>query len=498
MRLIPVGLLSLLLACAPKEAPVESWQHGAREAGMERQKELAATPSKEQALDNLRLASMALAEGDQDLAEQALRRAAGPMTTFQADGEFAAVVGAEQAKEWKGEPYEKSAAFFTLGVLLHAGGDRGNALAMYRSSVLADTGSAEQRYRSDFVPGWVMQALAFASEGEAGNAQQALDRGIDAWWSRHTIEVLTKALQSETVRAAGGADGDLARAVLAESLSAGTSAAPRDAHEAARATASWAGDLLRVQRDRAKKERSGVFSAFRGNDFDRAAEALGPVSAAWQEAVQERPTDPGGRGARFAAQLQLLLDEPPNTVLIVERGRGPVKTREGEYGHVMTIRPGPGQVTRPEVRVGDEAVPAVELDDLLFQASTRGGRGVDGFLKGKAVYKDTSMISGYVLLRAAEVAAWSDKGDLAGVLAVAGGVLFISGAVTNPAADVRRWELAPGGWYLVSADLEPGSHTLRIDGSEHRLDVPAHGQLVALVPALSPHGSGVIAPRAQD
>jgi len=498
MRRLHLALLPLLLACASKEAPVESWQHGARESAMERQKELAATPSKEQALDNLRLASMALAEGDQDLAEQALRRSAGPMTTFQADGEFAALVAAEQAKEWKGEPYEKSAAFFTLGVLLHAEGDRGNALAMYRSSVLADTGSVEQRYRSDFVPGWVMQALAFASEGEGGNAQQALDRGIDAWWSRHTIEVLNEALESDEVRETGGEDGDLARAVLAESFSAGTSAAPRDAHEAARATVSWAGDLLRVQRDRGAKERSGVFTAFRRGDFDRAAEALGPVSAAWQEAVQSRPTDPGEQGARFAAQLQLLLDEPPNTVLVVERGRGPVKTREGQHGQLMTIRPGPARVTRPEVRLGGEAVPAVELDDLLFQATTRGGRGVDGFLKGKAVYKDTSMVTGYVLLRAAEVAAWADNGDLAGVLAIAGGVLFISGAVTNPAADIRRWELAPGGWFLVSANLEPGAHTLSIDGSEHRLDVPAQGQLVALVPALPPHGSGVIAPRAGD
>ena len=43
---------------------------------------------------------------------------------------------------------------------------------------------------------------------------------------------------------------------------------------------------------------------------------------------------------------------------------------------------------------------------------------VDGFLKGKAVYKDTSMITGYVLLRTAEIAAWSDNDDLAIVAAI--------------------------------------------------------------------------------
>ena len=57
----------------------------------------------DQALDQLRLASMAYALGDATESETALRRAVGPMTTFRAEGEFAAMLGAESRKDWKGE-----------------------------------------------------------------------------------------------------------------------------------------------------------------------------------------------------------------------------------------------------------------------------------------------------------------------------------------------------------------------------------------------------------
>jgi len=135
------------------------------------------------------------------VAEQALRGAVVHMTTFQADGEWAAVLGAESAKEWKGEPYEKLAAFLTLGTLLYAKGDHGNALAMYKSAVLADTGTAEERYRSDFVPAWLMQALVYQAEREHGNAEQSMGRAIDSLWSRYTIGLLTESLMNVQVAA---------------------------------------------------------------------------------------------------------------------------------------------------------------------------------------------------------------------------------------------------------------------------------------------------------
>ncbi len=485
--------IGLCLACAPKSDRGLQVTSSA-DAALEAHKERAATASNQQALDNLRLASVALARGDQDLAEEALRRASSIMTTFRADGEFRAAVGAEQAKDWKGEPYEKMAAFLTLGLLLHAEGDRGNALAMYKSAVLADTGTAEERYRSDFVPGWLMQALAYQAEREQGNAEQAMGRAVDAWWSRHTAEVLSESLVATSVSSLSSARTEQAKLLLSEAMSAGLARAPRDPREAAEATIAFAPDLARVQRDRRRKERLTAFRRMSPKDFGQALEDLGPVAEAWMEQVGLQPDVAAVRGQAFARRMEDLLEDEPKVVLLIEAGRGPTKIRMGEYGEILTIQPGESPGT-PVVQLDGAGLAAVRLDSLSYQATTRGSRRVDGFLKGKAVYKDTSLITGYVLLRTAELAAWSDNDELALITAVVGGTLFVSGAVTNPRADVRQWREVPEAWYLVTADPEPGSHTLDVAGRSYTLEVPERGQLVQHITALPPYGSDTVGPR---
>lgn len=485
--------LALAPACGPKDsAGLDSL--GSSEAALETARERAATPSNRQALDSLDLASLALARGEQDLAEEALRRAAALMTTFQADGEFRAAVGAEQAKDWKGEPYEKMAAFLTLGLLLHAEGDRGNALAMYKSAVLADTGTAEERYRSDFVPGWVLQALAYEAEGERENARQAMKRAVDAWWSRHTMEVLSAALVRTSVPSLDRERAEHAKVLLAEALSAGVTAEARDPRAAAEATIAFAPDLARVQRDRKRKERRAAFKALRGGELDAALEDLGAVAEAWMGEVGSIPPETGSAARALARELEALLEDPPNVVLVVEKGEGPRKMRLGQYGEILSIVPG-REPREPRATLAGAPWRPVYLDSLSYQASTRGSRKVDGYLKGKAVYKDSSLISGYVLLRTAELAAWADNDDLALVTAIAGAALILTGALTNPRADIRQWGGVPEAWYLLTADLPPGTHTATLDGRTLTLEVPERGQLVQHITALPPHGSERVAPR---
>ena len=459
-------------------------------------RERAETPSRQQALDNLRLASVAMATGDQDTAEQALRRASALMTTFQSDGEFRAAVGAEQSKDWKGEPYEKMAAFLELGVLLQAEGDRGNALAMYKSAVLADTGTAEDRYRSDFVPGWVMQALAYQAEREDANARQSMERAVDAWWSRYTMDGLTQALAATQAPSVPSYRQEVARAMLSEALAAGVTAKPRDPMAAADATIALAPDIARVQRDKKRKERLGVYASLKPSEVDFGLQDLGAVAKAWTDQVASMPELVGAEGQTFARRMEALLREQPKVVLLVEGGQGPTKVRMGSYGEVLTIVPGKEPPT-PAVVLDGAALDSVRLDSLSYQATTRGSRRVDGFLKGKAVYKDTSMITGYVLLRTAEIAAWSDNDDLAIVAAILGGGLFLSGALTNPKADIRAWREVPETWFLVTANPAPGTHQLQLRGRTYTLEVPERGQLVAYLTSLPPYGAERIAPRVQ-
>jgi len=490
-----LSIFLLFFGCANRYPPVADYRAGNHQTALARQKELAAQPSVDQTLEQVRLGSMAMAMGEDDLAEQAFRGAVGSMTTFQADGEFAAVLVSESSKEWKGEPYEKMAAFLTLGTLLYASGDHGNALAMFKSSVLADTGTAEERYRSDFVPGWIMQALAYQAEGEDENARQFLSRGIDAYTSRAVLQLLSDALQRVTVEGADVDDVKRAKLVLFSALSAGVTAAPRDPQAAAAATRSVATDLLLQQQDRARNDRLAGLQSFSSRDFDAAGQALPAVTAAWMENVAALPEAATTEGEAFADQMMALLADPPSTILLIERGFGPRKVQSGTYGEVMRIVPSSHPGTTPVVQLGGAPVTPLLLDNMLFQASTRGGRGVDGFLKGKAVFKDTSLVTGHVLSLMSDVASFNDNDELAAVLGVASCLFFAAGVVTNPAADIRQWGLLPDAWYLVAADLPPGEHSLTIDAHDYTLQVPARGQLVGLIPHLAPRGSTTIAPR---
>ncbi len=489
LRLSLLAALGLgSVACAPKQLPAdERYRAGDPALVLREQREKAALPGSRRALDNLDLASMSFAQGDAAAAEAALRVAVSIMTDFQADGEFAATLGAEQRKDWKGEPYEKMAAYLTLGLLLHAEGDRGNALAMYKSAILADTGTREERYRSDFVPAWVVQALAYQAEREPDNAAQALGRGVDAVCGRSTLRALSERLEGR----GGAAEGaDQARVLLYSALPAGVSAAARDPAQAAKATLSVASTLLLDQPTVDKDERLPGLQAFRARDFEAAGEALPAVAEAWMKRVAELPAGADPTCAAFAAEAEALLQDEPNVVILVERGYGPAKRRSGDYGEVLVIEPG-GEPGGPlQVRLDGAPLRPLYLDSLSFQATTRGGRAVDRFLKGKAVFKDTALITGYMLASIADTLAHNNPNDsVAAVAGLVGLGLMIGAAVTNPAADIRAWSFDPEAWYLVAGRWSPGAHELSLGERSYHVNVPAAGQLVRLVPTLQPGGA---------
>ena len=100
------------------------------------------------------------------------------------------------------------------------------------------------------------------------------------------------------------------------------------------------------------------------------------------------------------------------------------------------------------------------------------------------------------LLEVADAIAYQERYDrdddphseVAAALYLIGGAMFVAGALTNPAADVRAWELMPEAWYLVAEQLPPGHHALEVEGRTYALTVPERGQAVALVPRLEPGG----------
>jgi len=170
-------------------------------------------------------------------------------------------------------------------------------------------------------------------------------------------------------------------------------------------------------------------------------------------------------------QVRLLIPDCPladenrlreaNTVFLVDIGDGPQKVRTGRHGEMATFVLPPLVVSSLSMELGGEPIPPALGVDVGFQATTRGGRAMEGILKGKAVMKDVTAAAGILVLDHAL------DTDSSGGAALAGGLLLLS-AMTRAEADIRHWHLLPSYTYLWIGRVEPGLHDLDIEfrGSE--------------------------------
>lgn len=488
----PLLLLLLLSGCAKRlpEPPPER-------DPIELQQERAAIEGPSQTLEQARLASMALARGDERLAEVTLRQIVQKMQDFRADGQFRALVGAERSKEWKGDPYEKMMAFLYLGTLLLEDGDYGNALAMSKSAILADTGTSRFQYRADFIPAFVLQALAYQGLGERSNAERSIEQAIDAMYLRVLTEHLSAHLEEASPEASldHGAV-EAARVLLLSGLPAGLMAHPREIDEAIDGALSRATDLRMVMLDGKRSDWPDELQPLKRRDAKRALDALAPLTQDWKARVEADPADPIAALASDASFLRGLVEAPPGLLLWLESGQAPRRIASGRYGEVLRIQPrgGPnaGAPQPPSTRLDGQRLGARYLDSVSYQATTRGSRRIDAFLKGKAVFKDSSGALGWALLASGDIAnALEEPGDsgvVSTALYIAGAATWIAGALTNPAADTRGWFELPDALWLVRADPAPGRHTLVVDGVTYQVDVPEAGSVIHLIPGTPPGG----------
>lgn len=176
--------------------------------------------------------------------------------------------------------------------------------------------------------------------------------------------------------------------------------------------------------------------------------------------------------------LQPWLRQPGSdhrTLVVTEHGRGPTKAAEGQHKHLLVFRTGVGGNGSYEVIASSTASDwdwdeftntfndrqrhdylsernlASALESLYYQASTRGGRQIDGVLEGQAQFKDTARAVGdSATMIGTQVAAQgllmndSDLSMAGGAIALIG--MFAGGlsAASKPAADTRYWSAMPG------------------------------------------------------
>jgi hypothetical protein len=150
-----------------------------------------------------------------------------------------------------------------------------------------------------------------------------------------------------------------------------------------------------------------------------------------------------------------------NVVLFVDVGMGPTKYADGPQGSVAKFRPASSREAFASVTVDGQPKGRTHvMADLDFQAMTRGGRYMDGILAGKAVFKTATTVAGAVVLGEALN---NHDSKHAGTAAIVGGSLLLLGLLTSAEADTRHWAVLPSTVQLMTLDLTPGRHDVRIE-----------------------------------
>lgn len=136
-------------------------------------------------------------------------------------------------------------------------------------------------------------------------------------------------------------------------------------------------------------------------------------------------------------------------LIIAETGKAPRKLQDGIGGNLLVYRQGKRFKERgAQAVVADQTVRLMPMESVYWQASTRGGRPIDGILEGQIQFKQTTEIaSATVSGVAAEGAMYAplfgaSSAAFAGVAGVAGiATLMTSGVKAR--ADNRYWNNLP-------------------------------------------------------
>jgi tetratricopeptide (TPR) repeat protein len=151
-----------------------------------------------------------------------------------------------------------------------------------------------------------------------------------------------------------------------------------------------------------------------------------------------------------------------NALILTETGRAPRKLADGVGHYELVYRRGKDfSEERGKLKLGDCLVQAYPMEDVAWQAMTRGGRPVERILKGQVVFKRTSQEVGVVLSHASAgvliAAAAQREEDRREDLQAAGIALGLVSVVplaiasqVKTRADTRYWDNLPDAVHVAA------------------------------------------------
>lgn len=166
----------------------------------------------------------------------------------------------------------------------------------------------------------------------------------------------------------------------------------------------------------------------------------------WSRRCEGRNDGKAREYFELAAKAQKGLTAPAegdNILFIAELGNGPIKARDGAQAQKLLFQAGEAYpetlATVTHGRAGTQsALPLVEASSVTYQATTRGGRAIDGLMNGKANWKEGTDGVGTALMTQGMMG-----GDGGGYMAMAGLALSLFSSAMKTNADIRAWDGLP-------------------------------------------------------
>jgi hypothetical protein len=137
--------------------------------------------------------------------------------------------------------------------------------------------------------------------------------------------------------------------------------------------------------------------------------------------------------------------EDDDVLVLVETGTAPRKLGDGLDHTYFVFRRGKGFTeNRARLMLGETAVPLYPIEDIYYQATTRGGREIDKILEGKVEFRRTTGdIGSFLTNSSVMISQLGGSGGVAGAIGAVGALSALISASAKPRADTRQWTSLP-------------------------------------------------------
>ncbi len=440
----------------------------------------AKTKDKDFALWNNQRGSIYLAAGDYKQALSAFLDAYYLMNDTSAfsrlESRAVSLTGEEREKAYKGDPYERVYNSLYVALLLEQEHDYDNALAAVKNGILCDSDVKGGLYKSDVTLLYLLAARLEALRNNPSMSDEYFQKAQEACLLSHPMNRGVVSDEQGKLDLLSQKQKELEE-LIPKQTPAKPEKEKKDTKE---------GQIVAKQPLKNFSPKGKDDNTISSPKESKKVLALKAEIQALEKAIATLTGVRAENGKQISREiLKQVIDTRNNVLFVLELGRGPIKYPIGQYGQIAIFTSKPFKANSVilvvDKRDNFDEHKTIRYNDTLYQASTRGGRLMDGILRGKAQFKQTTAQISYQLSQISQQmsnqanqlqqqAAMYGTGGAAAAgaayaavgIAVVALAFAIGSAMANPAADVRHWSLLPAEVRVIPMKLSLGSHHIQL------------------------------------